>query len=350
MQHRSLKWLVVTVAMIALLGFTVAVGFSQQLGTKGHPIIWLLPPSTFPAEDQQIASQIAQQLSQITGLYIKPVVTPDYAALIESMVTAKGDTMACPTTNQYVQITKRNPQVHARLAAVRYGYPYYFTSIYVLRKSGFKSVKDLNGKTWIYPDVGSSSGYVVPKLYFDKLGIKPGKVVETGSHPASVMALLKGQGDFATGYGSPPLPPAGLASALKQSGYHWEYGMDPELWLWDRWNNKLVPEPLRGKCVDVRYAVSKGTKVFGSIWDIVKKVGILATIGPIPNDCLAFSAGFPKALEDELVQAVIKNIHSPEGLALWGNPKFYEWKDVKVIDDSFYDPFRDLLGYPIPKR
>lgn len=339
--------------IVGLLGILIlggGLGLAQEIGTRAHPIIWLLPPSVLPATIEEVANQIAKALSDMTGLYIKPVVAPDYAALIESMVTARGDTMACPTTNQYVEITKRNPNVHARLAAVRYGYHYYFSTIYVPRDKGFTSVQDLNGKIWIYNDPGSTSGYVLPKLFFDKLGIKPGGVVESGGHTNSLIALLEGQGDFATGYGSPPLPPNCLAEALKACGYEWEYGMDPELWVWDRWNNDLYPEPIRGIVKDVRYAVAKATEAYGSYWDIVRKIGILATVGPVPNDCLAFCEGFPKDLEDKIVQAVIEHIRSPEGQALWSNPNFYEWYDVKEIDDSFYDPYRELLGLPIPER
>ena len=327
-----------------------ALGLAQEIGTRDHPITWLLPPSTFPEDALKIATQIAKDLSALTGLYIKPVVTSDYAALIEALVTAKGDTMACPTTNQYVQITKRNPKVHARLAAVRYGYSYYYTSVYYLRDSGIKSVDDLNGKTWIYPDPASTSGYVLPKLFFDKHGIKPGKTVEAGSHPNSVIALLRGQGDFATGYGSPPLPPSALKPFLDSIKWHWSYGMDPEMWLWDSKKNQLVPEPLRGECRDVRWAVARKHPELGSIWDLVQKIGILTTIGPVPNDSLAFCEGFPKAIEDKIVKAVEQHIRTPEGKALWGDSRFYEWNDVQEIDDSFYDAYRELLGLPIPPR
>lgn len=349
--------LVLVVALVALLGAgmvsTVNIGGvgaqEAQLGTRENPIIWMFPPSTQPATVQEISAKIAQDISEMTGLYIKPVVAADYAALIESMIAAKDDTLACPPTDAYVQITMRNPKVHPRLAAVRYGYPYYFSSIYAFRDKGFKSVEDLQGKVWIYNDPGSTSGYKIPKVLFDKLGITFSGTVESGGHTNSIVALMEGQGDFCTGYGSPPLPPDIIADALKAAGWRWEYGMDPELWLWDRWNNDLWPESIRGHCVDLRRALAK-TGLYGDIWEIVKKIGIVATVGPVPNDCLAFSAEFPKGIEDQIVQAVIKHIHSPEGHALWDDPNFYEWDDVEPIDDSFYDSYRELMGYPVPQR
>ncbi|MFQ6090098.1 MAG: hypothetical protein ACE5LD_01465, partial [Candidatus Bipolaricaulia bacterium] len=182
-----------------------------------------------------------------------------------------------------------------------------------------------------------------------KLGITFAGTVESGGHTNSVVALMEEQGDFATGYGSPPLPPAAIADALKAAGLRWEYGMDPEKWLWDRWNNALEPDGWRGTCVDLRRALAK-TELYGDIWEIVEKVGVVATIGPVPNDSIAFAAGFPKEIEDTLVQAIIQHIRSPEGQALWGDPNFYEWTDVEEIDDSYYDSYRELLGYPIPQR
>lgn len=377
--------LVLVVALVALLGAgmvsTINIGRvgaqEAQLGTRENPIIWLFPPSTQPATVQEISAKIAQDISGMTGYYIQAVVAADYAALIEAMVAAQGDHMGVPTTNQYVEITKDNPGVHARLAAVRYGYPYYFSSIYAFRDKGFKSVEDLQGTVWIYNDPGSTSGYKLPKLLFDKLGITFSGTVESGGHTNSIVALMEGQGDFCTGYGSPPLPPgdkgtcvdscfayfdnctaAGeeantcedyVKSCTLACATRWEYGLDPELWLWNRWTNDLMPEDLRGTCVDLRRALAK-TGLYGDIWEIVKKVGVVETIGPVPNDSIAFAAGFPKEIEDTLVQAIIQHIRSPEGQKLWGDPNFYEWTDVEEIDDSYYDSYRELLGYPIPER
>ena len=158
----------------------------------------------------------------------------------------------------------------------------------------------------------------------------------------SMVALLEGQGDFCTGYGSPPLPPSCLGC-----DFHWDYGMDPELWIWDRWNNDLFPEAIRGTCVDLRRAAGKlGT--YGDTWDVVRKIGVLATVGPVPNDCIAFSPGFPKDIMDKLVEAIKEHIASEEGHALWSDPNFYEWDEVAEIDDSYYCNYRDLLGYPNP--
>jgi len=339
------RWLLVGILGLAALG---VVGFSQALGTAERPIIMLFVPSVKVDVIQEVGPKIAEALSQMTGLVIKPVIAADYAAFIEAMITAEGDTFGVPTTDQYCRITLENPGVHARLAAVRYGYPYYFASIYALREKGYKSVYDLQGKVWAFGSTRSTSGYVIPKQYFDQLGITFAEEKAVGTHVNALIAVLEGQADFCTGYGSPPNPPSWVAETMP--GWRWEYGMYPELWLWDPLANDLPSPYYRGECVDLRAAIAEEVKVYGDIWELVRKVGIVATVGPMPNDCIAFAAGFPKDLEDKIVEAIKTHIRSPEGLALWSRKGFYEWYDVAEIDDSFYDPYRQLVGYPIPQR
>ncbi|MGQ9478188.1 MAG: PhnD/SsuA/transferrin family substrate-binding protein, partial [Candidatus Bipolaricaulia bacterium] len=179
--------LMLVVALVALLGMGLSTSLGggaaaqqAQVGTKDRPIIWLLPPSVLPATIEETGKAIAEDLYKMTGLYIKYVVAASYAALNEAMIAAREDTMACPTTEQYAAITNVNPKVHARLAAVRYGYSYYFASIYAFREKGYDSIEDLNGTIWIYNDPGSTSGYVIPKKAFDRLGITFAGTVESG--------------------------------------------------------------------------------------------------------------------------------------------------------------------------
>ncbi len=314
--------------------------FGAKLGTRERPIYMLLVPST---ESSQLAirgKQIAEALYDKTGLYIEVSLQSDYAAMVEAFASSDGDTFGFVTTDQYVriyQLTKGD--VTPRLAAVRHGYPYYFSRIYVPRDSGIDSLQDLNGKTWIYSDRGSTSGYVLPKMLFDRLGISFSNTVESGGHINSMVALLEGQGDFCTGYGNPPLPPSGCSNTA------WKPGDDPELWIWDRWNNAPYRKELRGTCMDLRRAVRN----IYDLDDVIRRIGVLAVIGPIPNDCLAFGPDFPSDVSDRIVAAVEEQLGTKEGKALWGEG-FYGWTAVTEIDDSYYDSYRQLLGLPIPDR
>jgi len=329
-------------ALVAVIGLS-AIGFAQDLGTRDNPIIWVFPPSTSPGVIEQIATQIAAMISQDTGLFIEVNVMPDYAALVEAFKAADGNVMGTPTTDQYARISvETNFETTPRLAASRYGFNYYYSSIYAWRDSGINSLADLQGKVWIYNDEGSTSGYILPNLLFQQMGLTFSGVVKTGGHTNSITALLDKQGDFCTSYGSPPVPPAGWCGAT------WDYGMDPEMWLWDRYNNARYTGDFYGKCVDVRGAAAS-TGLYGTLDDIVDVIGVVGTVGPVPNDCIAFCPNFPKDIEDTLVTAIVNNIHSDAGLALWSDPEFYEWDDASPIDDSYYVNYRSLIGLPNPE-
>jgi len=343
MQLNKVKLSVVLVLIVSLLSVGA---LSAELGTKKNPVQWLFPPSTNATVIEDVANDIAEDLFEMTGIYIEPHVTADYAALIEAVKAADGDTMATPTTNQYTTLYQEtNGGVHPRLAAVRYGYPYYFASVYAPRDEmdyhptteGVLEV--LEGKTWIYNDVGSTSGYVVPNQVFENFGIEIGDKVESGGHTASIIAVLEGRGDFATSYGSPPTPPEGVY-------FNWEYGDDPEIWIWNHKLDKLYPEEVRGKIYDARQAAAE-TGMY-EYWDVIKKIGVVATFGPMPNDALTFVNDFPKEMEDKIVEAVVEHIRTEEGSELWGDSNFYEWTDVEQIGDDYYDGYRELIGIPVP--
>ncbi|MCK4357027.1 PhnD/SsuA/transferrin family substrate-binding protein [Candidatus Bipolaricaulota bacterium] len=316
---------------------------SQDLGTRDRPIYLLLVPSMEAATMQAIGDKITANLHERTGLYIVMNLLADPTMMIEAFATSEGDIFGFPTTDQYIQICERtNGNVAPRLGQLLYGYPYYYSSIYARRDSGINSPEDVDGLVWCYNDTGSTSGYVLPNMLFNNKGIEVGRTVETGGHTNSMVALIEGQCDFCTGYGSPPLPPAEGPWA----SYNWAYGMDPEMWVWDRVTDDLYDEESRGTCKDLRRAVSH----MYDLETVLREIGVVANIGPIPNDCLAFGPDFPTNVADTIVAAIQDQFNDEEMKALWGDENFYWWDAVAPIDDSFYDGYRDLLGIPVSEK
>ena len=311
------------------------IGFAQPGSSPREPIYMLLVPSTEPAAAEEVGTAIAEAIYDFTGLYVVASLLADHTAMIEAFAASEGDAFGLLTADQYIRIYKRTGgNVSPRLGSVRYGYPWYYSSIYARRDSGIVALDDLNGKVWIYNDTGSMSGYVLPDMLFERNGIELEAVVATGGHTNSMVALVEGQGDFCTGYGSAPGAPEGW------SGARWDFGDDPEMWIWDRRNNDLFPEESRGTCNDLRRAVQ-------GIYDldtILREIGVVMNIGPVPNDCVAFGPGFDVEAADVIVWAIKQHISTEEGAALWGDENFYGWTAVADINDSFYDGYRALLG------
>ena len=320
--------------LVAVMALGV-IGFAQPGSSPDEPIYMLLVPSTEGATVEAVGQAIAEAIFDLTGLYVVASLQADYTAMIEAFAASEGDTFGLPTTDQYIRIFERTGgNVSPRLGSVRYGYPWYYASVYARRDSGIAGLEDLDGKVWIYNDTGSTSGYVFPNMVFETAGLEFASIVTTGGHTNSMVALIEGQGDFCTGYGSAPGAPDGW------EGDRWDFGDDPEMWLWDRWNGDLFREAFLGTCYDLRRAV-RSTYDFDTV---LTDIGVVLNIGPIPNDCLAFGPNFPVAIADQIVEAIKIHIATEEGAALWGDENFYEWTAVADIDDSFYDEYRVITG------
>jgi phosphate/phosphite/phosphonate ABC transporter binding protein len=328
------------IAIALILGISV-VSFAEPGSSPRDPIYMLLVPSTEGATVEAVGQKIAEAIHDLTGLYVVANLQADYTAMIEAFAASDGDTFGLPTTDQYIRIYERTRgEVSPRLGSVRYGYAYYYASVYARRDSGIETIEDLDGKDWIYNDTGSTSGYVFPNMLFEQNGIEFSRIITTGGHTNSMVALIEGQGDFCTGYGSAPGAPDAW------TGRRWDFGDDPEMWLWDRFNNKLFEGDFRGTNYDLRRAVRNTYD-----WDtVLTDIGVVLNIGPIPNDCLAFGPNFKKGTADKIVEAIKTHIKTDEGKALWGDENFYEWTAVADIDDSFYDGYRSILGLRIPRR
>ena len=330
-------------AMIGVLALGLAV-FGQALGTREKPIYLLLVPSTESATVGVVGAQIAEALSAATGLYIESSVQADYTGMIEAMAASDGDTFGIPASVQYLGIYDRTGgNCSIRLASVRYGEGTYYGAIYVRRDSGIESIIDLHNKVWVYNEVGSGSGYVIPKQMFDNLGIVPSSLIETGGHTNTIAALYEGQGDFGTVYYSKPTPPDGW------TGDTWEYGDYIERWVWDPNVGDVYTdtEGLNSTCRDARRAL-RSTYDFA---DVVREIKVLMLEGDeIPNDGICFGPDFPVDVADTLVDAIKVHIASDEGQALWSDENFYEWNEVMDVTDAFYDKLRVTLLIPIPER
>jgi len=341
-----------SLALIALVAFGI-VGFGQAVGTKSHPYRLILVPSTDQAVVESTGNAIAAALSQITGLEIESFMTPNIPAAVSEYSTAEGDVFGFLSTDAYCKafaetMATTGQPLDLKLVSARKGYLGYWAGYYVRRDSGITSLADLEGKTWGYPYPGSASGFKVPNLQLQSLGITVGGTLETGSHNASMVALYNGDVDFITGFFSPPLAPA----TLRQMGLRWEPGMSLDLGIWNgapdtKWETAgRITGDLAWYVKDLREAFL----LDGTYPDIVEKVTLIGLSDLIPNDGVSFVPGFSEADKAAIIAAIKAFIVTPEGNALFSNPGFYAWDGVQDTTDAFYDLYRQATGYAIPER
>lgn len=327
--------------LIAVMLVTAVVSLKQDkvvaqdgIGSESNPIQVFFVPSV---EAQVIVTGgdvMKAALEAATGLHFEVAVPTSYAATVEAMCAAPDRSMGfIPAAGYVIASTRCGVEVEA--AAVRRGWPVYWSEYIVRRDSGIYTFADLEGKTWGYGDAGSTSGYIVPLVEMTAAGIEPGERVETGGHNQTIQAVYNGEVDFGTTFFSPPA----------MAGAPWSVGDSPE------------PYDLT---VESSYVGEDGALYVGDTMildarqnirdtapDVIDQVRILRLTSAIPNDTLSFGPDFPQELRDQIVNALIEFSATEEWAQSIGSEDFYGWSGLTPIEDTAYNPVRlqiEILG------
>lgn len=306
------------------------------VGSPENPIQVLFVPS---AEAEVIVTGgdiMKAALEEATGLSFEVQVPTSYAATIEEMCASPENTMGFIPGLGYALASERCG-VDVAFKAVRYGWSVYWTQFLVPRDSDITSLEDLDGLRWALPDTGSTSGYMVPFLAFDELGVTPGEIVEAGGHPQAALAVYNGEADFATTYFSPPLTP----------DYDWAIGDDPQIpaeivdsCAPNEEGSRLFcgPEDAQWRVLDARASARNDAP------DIIQEVKILTISDEIPNDTLSFGPDFPADVRAQIEEALVAFAETEAWGESIGNQDFYGWTGIEAASDAEYDSVRAMVA------
>ena len=75
--------------------------------------------------------------------------------------------------------------------------------------------------------------------------------------------------------------------------------------------------------------------------DVKDVVVVITESPPIPNDNISFNPDVPADMRDALVAVLLDLASTDEGLDLLDS--VYSWSGMEVVEDSFYDGFRQQL-------
>jgi phosphonate transport system substrate-binding protein len=280
-------------ALVLALAAAVSVSAEgkKELGTEENPLIWSFVPSGEMQRVSAGAESVAKLLREKTGLYIQTNVATEYVGVIEAMSANPPKAhMASLATAAYIIAADRKV-AQAALVSVRAGTPFYQGQIIAGASKNINKLADLKGKTFARPDPLSTSGWIIPMLTMKGAGINPDKdfkeLVDAGSHDAVVAAVYNGTVDAGACY------------------------------------------------ADARTRLQKDKP------DVMEKVKVVQVSANIPNDGLQFHPSVPKELRDKIVNALLDIIKTDAGKQAINTA--YQWTDLVVKDDSFYDPFRQVL-------
>lgn len=316
---------------------------TTDIGTEAHPIKVLFVPSVDANVIVTGGEVMADALNEATGLFFEVSVPTSYAATIEETCASPDDTMAFIPALGYV-LGNDLCGIEVSFKAVRFGFPVYWAQFLVARDSEIDELSDLEGLTWGYGSITSTSGYLAPLVSLQDAGVTVGEAVETGGHNQSALAVYNGEVDFATTFYSVPLTPEGEN--------YWEY----EDWLNGDVTPDMydVPEDVIANCApnaDASQLLCDGWRILDAranirveAPDVMQELRILTLTAEIPNDTLSFGPDFPPALRAQIEEALVAFAETTAWAESIGHPDFYAWSGIFPAEDADYDPIRSILA------
>ena len=285
--------ILVPLFLVVVMLVTACGGPLSNLGSEKNPIIWVFVPSGELERVSAGAEAIANLLHEETGLFFETYVATDYVGAIEAECSDPPKAhMGSLATFALIAAADRGC-AYPELVSVRRGSTGYNAQIYASADSGITTLADIKGHTFCAVSATSTSGWIIPSIMLRAAGIDvddPAQlevVYGDGAHETAVMGVYNGDCQAGAGY------------------------------------------------VDAR------TRVEADYPDVMEKINVLEVSISIPNDGVQFIADFPEDLKTEIVDALLKISATEEGAAAINEA--YQWESLEAHDNTFYDPFRQLL-------
>jgi len=312
-----------------------------NIGTPDHPIkIFFVPAYVDTQVIMNDGRAMAEALNRTTGLNFEVIVPSSYSSMIEAMCATPFDSIGFIPAYGYV-LANQLCDIDASFTMIRFGLPGYWTEILIRRDSNINSLSDLNGLTWGFPDTSSISGYLIPFAMFADYRIFPSEEISLGGHTTSVMAVYNGDVDFATTFYAPPLTTEGEYARTFDEYITGTGSLD----IWDdpatiypiceNSNNKLLCNNWR--VMDARASISE------EFPDVIRKIRVLEISPLVPNDTVAFGAGFPLDLRVQIEEALNNYSQTDSWNNTFGSQDSYLWEGLYPITDTAYDLVRKMV-------
>lgn len=189
----------IVLLMVVMVVF-VASAFAKCVNWPDKLVFAVIPVAS-SREMTESYKPLVKYLEKKLGIKIDFKVAEDYAAVITGMRFKHVD-LAYLGPKSYCEAAKRANAEAIAIEIGEDGTPGYYGYIITKKGSGLKTLNDIKGHTWAFTDPHSTSGTLVPTVFFAKKGIDPqryfSKVIYSGSHEASILAVKNGKVDAAS--------------------------------------------------------------------------------------------------------------------------------------------------------
>lgn len=198
------------VGLVALTASLSMAGISPLVAAECEnpdSLTFAIVPTEETVAELQLYQPVTDRMAELTGKKIEFFMPTSYASVVEALLGDFVD-VAVLGPYSYVIANSKDPKVEVFATyAKRPGHlqeegPGYKAALVSKKGSEFTSIESLKGATVGLTDPGSTSGNLVPRVVFTKeidSGLEDyfGKVVYTGSHELSTVAVAQGKVDAA---------------------------------------------------------------------------------------------------------------------------------------------------------
>lgn len=283
---------------LAFLLFAVSLSVakaSENTGKNADQTVYVGMTAAFVSEEGvKVYEDIVRYLGKKTGINAELVNGLSYST-INTMIEQGAVQIAFVCGYPYIlsHDGKENPPTRLLAAPVNdaplyKGEPKYYSYVIVHKDSPVSRFEELKGKTYVYNDRISNSGYNMPRAKMLAMGATDGffeKVLHSGSHEASIRMVAEKKAD---------------ASSV----------------------DSLVLD----------YALAEGEPY-------AKEVKIIETLGPAGVPPVVYSPTLPEETAQKIRQALIGMKDDPEGRAILAKAHLSEFV---AVNDNNYDDIRKM--------
>ncbi|MGI9386232.1 MAG: phosphate/phosphite/phosphonate ABC transporter substrate-binding protein [Methyloligellaceae bacterium] len=192
-------------AVTAAIGMTSVAQAMQCENPK--ELTFAMVPTEETVAELQLYKPVTDRLTKETGKKVQFFMPTSYASVVEGLLSKFIDVAVLGPYSYVIASSKDNSIEVFATYAKRPGHmqeegPGYKAALVTKKGSKFTDIKSLKGTTLGLVDPGSTSGNLFPRVVFSKnvggdLDKYFGKVVYTGSHELSTVAVAKGKVDAA---------------------------------------------------------------------------------------------------------------------------------------------------------